>query len=141
MEYYYWLSLHNIMRLLSLHHLVCQYIIKRCPKSGVKRSFYQVMGPGHGVVVIYSYFAMKHDINVRNCKAVQQELPVMKVQHKADRQGVNQADFCFVVQLTGYPDNSPPGQLTPDNSPLIFRQLAFNIKHLCYVEEIYFYPH
>jgi len=27
-----------------------------------------------------------------------------------------------------YPDNSPPGQFTPDNSPAIFRQLAPNMK-------------
>ena len=32
--------------------------------------------------------------------------------------------LCTVYMLTRYPDNSPPGQFAPDNSPPIFKQLA-----------------
>ena len=32
--------------------------------------------------------------------------------------------FKQLAVLTGYPDNSPPGQFAPDNSPPIFKQLA-----------------
>ena len=42
---------------------------------------------------------------------------------------------------TGYLDNSRPGQLVPDSSSPIFRQLAPIWKHLCYVGQIYFYAH